>query len=254
MVRAVRGPTDEVTVVGERGRDERDVVQMRAAREGIVDDDLLAGPDLGAARVDRGPHRRGHGTEMHGDVLGLREQRAVGREQRARTVGPLLDVRAVRGAAEHRAHLVGDTGEPRDPHLQRRRIHLKSPARKIQAPSSRGSAMPAVGYPHRAIGFRDHCRTDDRARSTSGRSVMRNGAAIDARARTAITSIGAPGRDVSVPAFVLGRKVFGRTHGELVTLTDVATVDRGLDDRTATDARPGLASRPRRARRRATRP
>ena len=72
--------------------------------------DLLAGRDAAAERVDRGAHRRRHRAEVHGDVLGLHEQLAVGGEQRGRAVGPLLDVRAERGAAQHRAHLLGDAG------------------------------------------------------------------------------------------------------------------------------------------------
>ena len=55
-------------------------------------------------------------------MLGLHEQLAVGGEQRGRAVGSLLDVRAERGTAQHRTHLVGHAGEAGDEDLERRRI------------------------------------------------------------------------------------------------------------------------------------
>ena len=201
-----------------------------------------------AARVDRGPHGRRHRTEMHRDVLGLREQRAVGREHRARAVGALFDVRAVRGAAQHRAHLVGHAREPRDPHLQRRRIHHRSSLRSHDPGAELARlGAPTGGYPHRAVGFGDDRGPDDPARGRpSGRSVMRSGAAIDARARTAITSIGRARRGRGrCGARARPGTSSGDADGQLVALTDVTAVDRGLDD-----ARP---RRPAHALRRSTR-
>ena len=49
-MRTVRGPTDERAVVGEHGRDERDVVEVRAARERIVERSICS---PGASRA---PH------------------------------------------------------------------------------------------------------------------------------------------------------------------------------------------------------
>ena len=96
--------------------------EMCPARERVVQHDLLARFDAIAEPVDRGAHRRRHRTEVHRNVLRLHEQLAVGREQRGRTVRPLLDVRTERGTPQHRAHLVGHTLEPVHEHLQPSRI------------------------------------------------------------------------------------------------------------------------------------
>ena len=68
---------------------------------------------------------------------------AVGGEQRGRAVGALLDVRAVRGAPQHRTHLLGDAGEPRDQDLQRRRDRARPrPAPTRPAAPRRRRANP----------------------------------------------------------------------------------------------------------------
>ena len=81
MVGAVRGPADEAAV-DEARRHESDVVEVGATGERVVEDDLLARRQLDAVCIDGGAHRRGHRAEMHGDVLGLHQQLAAGREQR----------------------------------------------------------------------------------------------------------------------------------------------------------------------------
>ncbi len=120
---AVRRPADERTVDEDR-RDERDVVEVRAAGERIVDDDLVASGESFRTRkhCEHGPHRRRHRTEVNGDVLGLHELLPVRREQRRRAVGSLLDVGAERGAPQHRPHLVGDPLEPADEDGERGRV------------------------------------------------------------------------------------------------------------------------------------
>ena len=110
------------------GRHEGDVVEVGAAGEGVVDDDLVAGPDAVAERVDGGAHRRRHRAEVHRDVLGLDEQLADGGEQRRRAVGPLLDVGAEGGAPQHRAHLLGHAGEPGQQDRERGRAERVSVA------------------------------------------------------------------------------------------------------------------------------
>ena len=131
-------------VADEARRDERDVVEVRAAGERIVEHDLVAGPrrDPPTASI-AAAHRRGHRAEVHRDVLGLHEQLAVGGEQRGRAVGALLDVRAVRGTPQHRAHLVGDAGEPRDQDLQRRRIEVAHARSSSRVTHPRAESRPA---------------------------------------------------------------------------------------------------------------
>ena len=79
----VRRPPDDLAS-DERRRDERDVVEMCAARERIVHDHLVARgktPATGEHVEDR-PHRRRHRAEVHRDVLGLHELLACGVEER----------------------------------------------------------------------------------------------------------------------------------------------------------------------------
>ena len=65
-------------------------------------------------RADRGGHR----PEVHRDVLGLHDHLAMGVEQGGRRVASLLDVRRVRRADEHGAHLLTDRPERATQHLQ----------------------------------------------------------------------------------------------------------------------------------------
>ena len=66
----------ERAVVGEHGRDERDVVEVRAAGERVVED-RSGRPAVRTRRVASiaAAHRRRHRPEVHGNVLGLHEQR-----------------------------------------------------------------------------------------------------------------------------------------------------------------------------------
>ncbi len=122
MVGPVGGPADEPAVVGEARRHERDVVEMRATGERVVENDLVTRSHPVAQRVDGGPHRSRHRPQMDRDVLRLGQQLPLGGEQRRRTVGPLLDVRRKGGTPQDRPHLVGDAREPRDEDPQRGRI------------------------------------------------------------------------------------------------------------------------------------
>ena len=73
-------------------------------------------PRYGSLRIQASPgrvllaehrrHRGGHRAEVHGDVLGLHDHLALGVEQGGGGVAALLDVRRVRRAHQHRAHLV----------------------------------------------------------------------------------------------------------------------------------------------------
>ena len=91
-----------------RARDERDVGQVRPARERVVEDEDVARP--GIVRADGGDGV-GHRAEMDGDVLGLGDHAAAPVEERGRAVAPLLDVRGERGPDQDRAHLLRDRTE-----------------------------------------------------------------------------------------------------------------------------------------------
>ena len=102
-------------------RDHRDVGEVRPAPIGVVEDPRAAG--LLVLVHDR-LHRRGHRPEVHGDVLGLHHHPPALVEQRGRRVAPLLDVRRVRRAHEHGAHLLARRPQPAEHHLQGDRVQL----------------------------------------------------------------------------------------------------------------------------------
>ncbi len=133
-----------------------------------------------AERVDGGRHRRRHRAEVHRDVLGLHEQLAVGGEQRGRAVGPLLDVRAERGPAQHGPHLLGHAGQagrsgpaarpgPARPCVTVDDVRLAAGRVSTQAPPSTHGRPPAVRHPDGAVRLGDHGRTrHGPTRSTAG--------------------------------------------------------------------------------------
>ena len=187
VVGSVGRPAREASVDPAR-RHERDVVEMGAAHERVVEDHLLARTDaIESEGVDGGPHRRRHRAEVHGDVLGLHEQLALGGEEGGRAVGSLLDVGAEGGPTQDGAHLLGDTRELGDQDLERRRIHAPPPPTSAVHPSgthtvqsgSASTAGPVAGRP-----------------STGVRQVLDAASATRVRAdtRRATTSTGAPDR------------------------------------------------------------
>ena len=107
MVRAVGDVERRTTIAGEKHRrDERDVRQVRAALERIVQHDDVT--RLHRAGVDRGSHRQRHRAQMHGHVIALRDRVAMAVVDRARVVETLLDVRREAGLPERDAHLISD--------------------------------------------------------------------------------------------------------------------------------------------------
>ena len=94
--------------------DERDVGEMRAAGEGIVDDVDLAGLRVAG---ENGGDGLGHGAEVDGDVLGLDDHAAALVEEGGRAVAPLLDVGREGRADQHGAHLLRNGAELRAKNL-----------------------------------------------------------------------------------------------------------------------------------------
>ena len=114
-------PADEHAIHVD-GRHQREVVEVGSAGERIIERDLRRARDVRPDGVDRGTHRGRHGAEVNRDVLGLREQFTIGREDRGGAIGAFLDVGAVRGAAQDRAHLVGDATQASDEDGKRRSV------------------------------------------------------------------------------------------------------------------------------------
>ena len=149
-----------------------------------------------------------------------------GGEERGRAVGPFLDVGAERGAAQHRAHLVGDRREPGREDLQLGRVHART---TTHAPVGPGSARQPVGDPHRAVGLARRPRARDR-RARHRREVVdreRRGARhprpqrdhLDRRRRAV----------EAVASRVLGGEVAHVADGELVALARVPAVEPTAD-------------------------
>ena len=125
VVRARGGPAQQLAVDVDR-RDERDVGQVRAAQERVVEHPDLAGLDVLLAH---GGDRGGQRAEVDGDVLGLDDEPAVRVEQRGRAVAPLLDVGRERAVDQRRAHLLGDPAQRADRDLELGGVHVASRVR-----------------------------------------------------------------------------------------------------------------------------
>ena len=186
VVRAVRGPADERAVVGERGRDERDVVEVRAARERVVDDDLVAGPRAAtphasiAARTAAGIDPRCTGmcsactSSVPSAVNSAAEQSArslmFGLYAARRSTAPISSATPVRreistwSAARDPTFIASSSGAGEHPRAERARLR-----------------DPALGDPHRAVGLGDDRRTGARARAR--RRAGRRPAAAQRRSR-----------------------------------------------------------------------
>ena len=93
-------------ICNEHWRHQRDIRQVRAATERIVEHGDIAGREL--ERIHRRPHRHGHGAEMHRHVVAHSDDLAACVEHRAGIIAPLFDVGRERGAAQRRAHFFGD--------------------------------------------------------------------------------------------------------------------------------------------------
>ena len=105
VVRAARRESDECRLVKD-WTDRGDIRQMSAAEKRIVQQHEVAVAPLEPSH-DVG-HRIRHAAEMHRDVRGLPEQRAIGIEQRAAEVETVLDVRRKRCAPQRHTHFIAD--------------------------------------------------------------------------------------------------------------------------------------------------
>src|SRR5438270_793846 len=93
---------------------------MRASGEGVVEDYNVAGAYRRLA--ERGGDGQRHRAEVYGHVVALRDDASARVEDGARVVAPLLYVRRVRRATEHKPHLLRDRRVERAVDFQRRRV------------------------------------------------------------------------------------------------------------------------------------
>ena len=121
VVRAARDEVAELAAVRvEDRRHDGEIRQVRAAVVRRVQEISVAGREL--LRAQDALHAVAHRAQVHGHVRRVRDQRPVGREQRAREIQSLLDVDGVRRVLEHDAHLLGDVHEEVVEHLEHDRI------------------------------------------------------------------------------------------------------------------------------------
>ena len=173
-VMAPRGDIEYRLAALEHWRDDRDVRQVRAAVERRVQDEDVA---FLHARVQP-DHRAdgfGHGAEMHRHMRRVRHQAAIRGEQGAGEIQTLLDVHAVGGVGERRAHLLGDVHEEVVEDLQHHRIRIRpqrfGPVHRDGAGQDQVPVFIQFGAP---AGFDDICsrgflndrRTHDRLTGT----------------------------------------------------------------------------------------
>ena len=90
---------------------QRDVGEVGAAAEGIVEHDYVAGFESALSsffRFDRGGYGHRHGTEVHRHVISHGDDLAFGIEDGAGVVAALFDIRRERSAAQCSSHFFGD--------------------------------------------------------------------------------------------------------------------------------------------------
>ena len=104
--------------------DHGDVGQVRAAVIRVVERVDVARPDVPPVAGDHHLDRLAHRAEVHRDVRGVRDQVALGVEDRAGEVEALLDVDRVRRRAEPLAHLLGGGHEQVGEDLEQHRVGL----------------------------------------------------------------------------------------------------------------------------------
>ncbi len=110
-----------VAVIAEDRHDHGDVGQVGAAGIGVVEGEGLARLQRRIALAHR-PHAGAHRTQMHRHVRRIGHQPAVGVEQGAGKVQPLLDIDRVGGAFQRRAHGLGHAHEAAVEQLQSHRV------------------------------------------------------------------------------------------------------------------------------------
>ena len=210
-------------------RDERDVVEVGAAGERVVEDDLVAGRDRRRRRA-RSPRATEAGIEPRctgmcsacassspSAVNSAAEQSArslmFGLNAARRSTAPISSATPVRREIRICSAAGSSVTAP---------LRASAPARR----AGRASAPQPVGHPDRAVGSATTAGPRRAARSGAGRSVdgERRGP-TERGARSATTSTGASRPRVAVAARVLGREVVDRRHRELVALPGVAAVD-----------------------------
>ena len=163
--------------LGRRGGEDRcddcDVRDVGAAMVRIVEDVDVAAADVRVA-LDHHLDRLAHGAEVDRHVRGVGDQAALGVEDRAGEVQPLLDVDRVRGGLQAHAHLLGDRHEQVVEDLQQHRIGLGADVGPVGPGGDARQQQVAVAGHHGPPAGLDHGR---------GQVLGDDGRAVDGLAR-----------------------------------------------------------------------
>ena len=135
---------------------------MRPPAIGIVEDIGVAAPETApvaprSARLDHPSDTVAHAAEMHRDMRGIGDQRALGIEQRAGEIEAFLDVDRGCGRLQHHAHFLGDGHEQIVENLEPDRVGFGTQravaAQRLPARQHQASFLGDLRLPARF----DHC-------------------------------------------------------------------------------------------------
>ena len=141
---------------GEDRGDHGDVGQVGAAVVGVVEDVDVAAADPAGVALDHHLDGLAHGAEVHRHVRGVGDQAAVGVEDRAGEVEPLLDVDRVRGGLQAHAHLFGYRHEQVVEDLQHHRVGGRADVRPVRPRGDAGQQQVAAAGHHGLPARLDH--------------------------------------------------------------------------------------------------
>ena len=123
---------------------------------GVVEDVDVAAADPAAVALDHHLDGLAHGAEVHRHVRGVGDQAAVGVEDRAGEVEPLLDVDRVRGGLQAHAHLFGHRHEQVVEDLQHHRVGGRVHVRPVRPGGDAGQQQVAAAGHHGPPARLDH--------------------------------------------------------------------------------------------------
>ena len=165
-------------------RDDGDVGQVRAAVVRVVERVHVAALHRAGVARDHGLDRLAHRAEVHRHVRRVGDQVAVGVEEGAREVEPLLDVHRVGRVLQLQAHLLGDVHEEVVEDLEQDRIDRRADRAPRLARHraledevvERGDARGPAGLDHRRrVALDDDRRAGDRLARPGTRALDERG-------------------------------------------------------------------------------
>jgi hypothetical protein len=148
VVRGRSGPGEE-PAVHEDGLQDVHIGGVHRAQVRMVRDEHVAVVDLASPPFEDRAHHQRHRAELRRDEVGLGDEDAVRREERAAEVLHVADDRAVARALQHDAHLLGGRDEARVDQLEADRVErVRARAPRCRAPRGRARGGAPRGRAH----------------------------------------------------------------------------------------------------------